>query len=805
MIEPATLYPRRVFLLLYVAPVLLLLATRVLPLAVGTRTLYQRDVFGTHLEMKAAQADSMRGGYLPLIDPYRAGGQPAFGNPDSVPLYPDNLLYLVAPTLWALNAHFWVHLLCAPFAMYWLGRAWGLRREAAWAAGTCYGMSGYVLSHLMLYNQVAGVVLAPALAAACLRFAEGRGRGRVGPAVAILWALLLLGGEPFMALLALSLALAGLAVRHGVHRKVCVWLGLLLACGTLIAAPQIVELVRIVGVSYRGYLGYSAVTRTAASWDPRQIVEWLLPFAFGRPDLLGAGGFWGHHFFTGHPPYYFSLYPGLLAIALAAAALSGGRSARWPLAAVASGLFLALGRFNPAIAWLFESGAGLVRYPVRMWLPVALGGALLAGIGYELCFLVRDPRARRVLYLTLGGLAIAFLAGRLALSRSSGQTESWLTGVIPPTSSPGTAEAAVSRWSGLCLVSIGLLALLGLASFLAARFPKEGGALLLTLHAAAQIVLLAPLMATDAMGPYRTPSALVEAIPPGSSVAHGGSEGLFGAGSPAPRLYPDAEGFWFARRAFLEAYPFAGALLGRHYELNVSSEGLDSFLSTAARDAVRLADDADRLRLLAAWGVGYLVLDRPLDPVARDQVEPVLHLPSFGGFIDLYRIPAAAPPILVTGTVLRAPNLNAAVKLLEDPSFDPGTMIVLPGIPSPAVAPPGDGAHAPGAPVAARRLASGPEGLAVEVEAMAPVVLLVQRAYLPLYRATLDGAPVALRIANLHRIGIDVPAGRHRVDLWVDRRPLHFSLCLSVVGAVALATLWRRLRFSATPIRDPLR
>src|SRR5207247_1015893 len=31
--------------------------------------------------------------------------------------------------------------------------------------------------------------------------------------------------------------------------------------------------------------------------------------------------------------------------------------------------------------------------------------------------------------------------------------------------------------------------------------------------------------------------------------------------------------------------------------------GLDSFLSTAARDAVRLADDAARIRLLAAWGV----------------------------------------------------------------------------------------------------------------------------------------------------------------------------------------------------------
>ena len=768
---------------------LLVLVIRALPLATGARTLYLRDILGTHLEMKAAQSEAMRRGLLPLLDPYRAGGQPALGNPDSVPLYPDNLLYLAAPTLWALNAHFWIHLLLAPFSMYGLARAWGLRREAAWAAGTFYALSGYVLSHLMLYNQVAGAALAPALAAGCLRFKEGDRRRLTGPAVAILWALLLLGGEPFMAILALLLGIGGVTILHGFRGKTLPRLGLYLACGTLMAAPQIVELLRILGSSYRGHLGYSSGARMAASWDPRQMAEWLLPFAFGRPDRLGAGGFWGHHFFTGHPPYYFSLYPGLLALALGAAALRG-RSARWPLAVVLAGLFLALGRFNPAVAWIFESADGLVRYPVRMWLLVAVGGALLAGIGFERCFFEALPGARRTLQLTLGVLAGAFLVGRFALARLSGPLESWLAGVLPPQSPPGSVSLAVTRWADLATVSIGLLALLALVSVLAARFPKEGGALLLTLHAATQIVLLAPLMATDATANYRTPPALLEAIPDDASAAHGGSEGLFGSGSPAPRIYPGAEGFWFARRAFQEAYPFAGVLQGRRYELNVSSEGLDSFLSTAARDAVRLADDAARIRLLAAWGVGYLVLDRPLDPAAAGQVEPVLRRPSFDGSIDLYRIPATAPALVVAGTVLRAPNLNAAVRQIEDPSFDPRTMVVLPSDPRRAAPEEGD-ARAPGV---ARVLISGPEMLAAEIEAPAPGVLVVQRAFQPIYRATVDGTRAAVRVANLHRIGIDVPAGRHRVDLWVDRRPLAVSFFLSVLGLSGLAWLARRPR-----------
>jgi len=128
--------------------VLLVLVIRALPLMTGASTLYLRDVLGTHLEMKAAQAGAMRRGTLPLIDPYRAGGQPALGNPDSVPLYPDNLLYLAAPTLWALNAHFWIHLLLAPLSMYWLARAWGLRLYLDGASllfGTQHGIEGWTV------------------------------------------------------------------------------------------------------------------------------------------------------------------------------------------------------------------------------------------------------------------------------------------------------------------------------------------------------------------------------------------------------------------------------------------------------------------------------------------------------------------------------------------------------------------------------------------------------------------------------------------------------------------------------------
>jgi len=269
--------PRRRAFLLYAVPLILLLLLAAAPLIRGTETLYLRDVLNTHFPMKMAQAEAMRDGYFPILDPYRAGGQPLAGNPNAVPFYPDNLLYLVSSTFWALNAHFWLHLLLAPFAFAWMARAWGLRRESAWAAAVCWTLSGFYLSHLSFYNLIAGVTLAPALIAACLRFSQGR--RQTAPVIAVLWGLLLLGGDPLMALLAGLLAAAALLpYMRDVLRRREPWTGLalLVVCvgvGLLLALPQLEEFRRILPMSFRGHRGYTAEAATVASWDPRQAAE----------------------------------------------------------------------------------------------------------------------------------------------------------------------------------------------------------------------------------------------------------------------------------------------------------------------------------------------------------------------------------------------------------------------------------------------------------------------------------------------------------------------------------------------------
>lgn len=781
---------RRLFALLYAAPLLLLFAGIALPLARGLETLYLRDVLNTHLEMKWAQAEAMRSGYFPIINPYRAGGQPLSGNPNSVPFYPTNLLYLIGSPIWALNAHFWIHLLLAPFAFYWMARSWGLAREPAWAAAACYALCGFYISHLSFYNLIAGATLAPALVAASLDFHRPeRRRWWTAPALAVLWGLLLLGGDPLMAALALALA-GGVVLPFWIRRgERPGWSRFFLfaasfAAGTLLALPQLTEFLRILPISFRGHWGYSEKVATVASWDPRQIAEWFVPSLFGRLDLLTHGGFWGSKFFTDVPPYYPSLYPGLLALALVVAAgLPRGRAGWWAWGGVAAGLFLSLGRFNPLAAWLFGlEGQSSLRYPVKFWMPVAVGGALLCGIGFERLAARLEEGARRRFRWALILLALGLGGLWLFLSFSPAAAQEWMSGFIDRSAAFVANERI--RWAGLCLFSLVVIGSLGIALRLSRQRPYAGGALLLAVHAVAQVFFLQPVFPTDAVTPYSVRPPLLDHVPADALVVNPEFNSIFGPSNLKNGRFPVPDGRWLERRAFAELYPFTGAVWRRRYELNTSPEGLDTFLTRMAQGSVKRATNEERIRLLAAWGVDRIVLNSRLDGLAG--VRLVARQPSFGKEVNVYEVVPTAPEALLARRVVRAPHLNAGYDILKGKSFDPlGDVMVS-----------GEGPPIPRGGGTARILRQGPEELEIEAEAgPGGSVLLVQRAY-HLWKATVDGQPAEVLTANFYRLGVEVPAGRHQVRLWIDRAPFHRSLLGVVAGLVLLPVLvvWGRRR-----------
>ncbi|HEY0512306.1 MAG TPA: hypothetical protein VGH73_10400 [Thermoanaerobaculia bacterium] len=780
-VDPPAEPSRRRAALLYAGPLLAFLLIAMLPLVRGSETLILRDVLNSHFPMKWSQAVAMRHGTFPVIDPYRAGGQPLAGNPNAAPFYPDNLLFFGRSIFWAFNARFWLHLLLAPLAFYRLARAWRLGREASWAAAVCWTVSGFYLSHLNFYNLIAGVTLAPALVAAGLDFLRSsRHRALLAPVIALLWALLILGGDPQTALLAFLLTAAALALAWrerpaGTGSSALGLLGAAFLCGTLIALPQIVEFLRIFPMSLRGYVGYSAQSITMSSWDPRQAAEWLLPFLFGRPDVIDKGSFWGSQFFTGVPPYYLSLYPGLLALALlAASGRPRSRAAAWAWGGMAFGVFLSLGRFNPVAAWLFVHSKSL-RYPIKFWLPVAIGAALLCGVGFERVRM--SSSGRRIFAWTLLALALTFAGFWAFLSFAPRPAEAWLAMFIPRPA-PFIANERL-RWAGLSLVSLAVLAALGIALRISRRSWTLGAALLLAVHAAAQLWLLRPLYPMDAVVPYLVPPPALAWVPADLLVVNPDYNYLFGPSTLRQGKYPELHTRWMERRSFFELYPFSGPVWGLRYELNTSPEGLDAYLARRAQTEVQGAKNPERLKLLAAWGVGRLLINHPLDPVPP-HARLLATIPSFGHDLFIFEVTSRAPEIFLANRVFREKDIPAVYRRLTGPAFDPRSdvAVIRPG-PSPQLT--GGGT--------VRVLHGGPESLEVETGAgPGGAVLVIQRTNL-LFKATIDGRPATLYTANAYRIGVDVPAGRHRVRLFIDRGPLRRSIAVTVIGLLLVPGL----------------
>ena len=85
----------------------------------------------------------------------------------------------------------------------------------------------------------------------------------------------------------------------------------------LVAAPQIAATAQILPDSSRERARpFPFVTATGTSIHLVRLVEQVVPFPYGRPDLVGRFGFDGHRFFDHHSPYLWTLHLGLSVLGL---------------------------------------------------------------------------------------------------------------------------------------------------------------------------------------------------------------------------------------------------------------------------------------------------------------------------------------------------------------------------------------------------------------------------------------------------------------------------------------------------------
>lgn len=756
-----------------------------LPLALGWQALYFRDVFNHFLPFKSVGVPALLQGDLPAINPTVGLGQPYRGDPGNLSFYPGNLLFLVLPFWSALNLHYALHWLLAFFTFRGLARTLGLSPVGAALAALTYAGSGWMVSNLSFHNLLVVAAWWPWV----LR--GGVLGGRRGVALGgLACGLALLGGEPVTAFLGLAPLLALTVSRWGLRRGVL--LGVAIgAVGLLIALPQLVATLRVMGFSQRVAGGVPPAT--AYSLHPARLLELLMAAPFGTPDGLGTEGFWADRILH-RPPFVLSLHFGVVALALAVAG-----TLRRPLWAAGAGLGLllaGLGRLAPEA--LFQWSGGLFRFPEKFLFWFALFVPLLAGRAVDEVSTEggaktpsEDPPGDRREMWSAGSLAVlaAALLGTVLVAGAA--MVRWLAPGRNPGEIAEVATTQVPRWLAALLLAVVLLVLTAWA------IRRRRATAVLLLQGLALLPLL-HLIPTAETGRFRRPAPWAADLAAGTAVVSIPHTATFPRADPGYRLAPGSTRADLRHIRHLDLDFPTGVRAGLTYPLGPDAVGLHSPPMHLVYRRVRTLDDRGLLRWLRVLGTERVVrLDRPAGAAAE-------------GWRRVDRATRAGVPTHLYAVERPAPAVWWPEELVPIASpLDAFQWVAAADDPVSRVAVPAELDHRPGA--AVRLVKNTPDRIEIEVKGGGGV-LVVRRSFHPIYRAVGRESPLepshepgpeqelATLPVDLVLLGVQVPPGRQRVVLEVSAGPEWMAAAVALgVLLVTLFTLYRSGREGAAP------
>lgn len=732
-----------------------------LPMALGQRTVYFRDVGSLHFPLKAFGARELAAGRIPAFNPSWGMGHPFRGNPQALAFYPDNILYLALPFWSAFNLHFALHALLAAAGMAALARKLGASRAGALAGGLAYAGGGFFLTAFASFYHV--VAVAAWWPWALLGAAAGGRRGIALGGVAC--GLALLGGEPLLAAIGLVPLLLVAAERHG-FKKGLATAAAVGALGLAVALPQLVATLRILPHTFRGAHGVPAGQVSVYAFPAVRLLELVLPLPFGRPADLGPARFWAG---AAVPtvPLVLSIHFGVVGLALALAAAGARR--RWA-ALAAGGIVLAWagGVWGRPLAVL---SAGLFRFPEKFLFWTALAAPLLVAWGLDRALAGRERFVKGAAVAAV--LALTFAAGTFG-SRAA---------VLRILERAGAPEALARAHAGMWIRDLAVAgALLALAAWAAHRRSAAG----LAAAVLAALLPLAPLAMTMPTAALRAPAPFTAALSPGAAGAAVASLTQASPFLDPPPAYRTPPGATFAARvavAARELDPFPGVLHRLTYPLAPDVDGFAPPLATLVAYNLPLLPSWDeRRRWLRVAGIAALAdagaAEVPGFPVAASEGHD-------GVPVVLRR--AAAPAPAAWWPARLAVAASPARAFLDVSRGDPGNEVVVSrGI-----------AHDPLGRVVV--VENAPDRVVLATEGRGGVAVL-RRAFQPLLAARAgDGRRLPTFPADLLLTGIAVPPGRQRIVLAVSGAPeaAAFAVSWAALAAAAFLAVRRPRRAAA--------
>lgn len=743
------------------------------PVLVGATALYERDLFLLYFPLVQSVLRAVSDGALPLRDPTSSFGQSIPGDPESQLLYPPAWLHLfMSPPL----AYAWFVSIHSVFGA--LGVALLCRRlsPASWigplAGGVAWLLSGPLQSLATLWHHMSGAAWIPWVLLGVEKVLESKDRRAWVSLGATLGAQMLAGSADMCAM---TLLLAGFRILvAGGWRQWKSWFGSGAIATALSAGVWLPALESLV-TSGRAALPES--TRTYWSLHPLSVLEFFLPLPF---SVLPINASWRAALFESREPFIGSMFLGALVLPLFFSALADenlpGRTRFSYGGGAVAGVLVALGKNSMAYTFLVAviPPLGILRYPSKAMIPVAVLLCVLAGTGVG--SLARSRRSQGAAVagilvlatgalLLLGPLRAPFEATILDVGDVAGmeQVHRNLAPDLLATLVILFLLAALVRWPSNTFV-VGLVLLASArqsAHILSALNPTVPSSVLA--YKPDHIELMRPRSGGRVM---IYDYSLVQ----GAASKHLGTATLNWSGLDA--FGPDV-GRILATHAYMT--PLIGGLWGFEYAWDADLRLLfHRRLADLTRGIRAVEGTPGYLKLLQLSGVERIsaLHERGMESFNLLARRKIFHQEP----LRIFAVPDPLPRAHLTTGRKRAKGSD--LEALLDLGFDPRDTVLVDEGPERPPAP----AFIGSAEVVERRA----DRLTVITTSDKPAFLTILEGALPGWRVSIDGKKGRVERANAIFVGTEVPAGTHRIVFRFLPMSVVLGVTLSALTSLAL-------------------
>jgi hypothetical protein len=331
-------------------------------------------------------------GALPLWNPYLFSGAPFIADIQAAMFYPLGFLYYVIPTETAYLYTTVLHCMVGAIFMYLFMRSLRASKWGAFLSGFIFIFNGYFMAHLYAghLSFVQTYVWIPLVFLFLVRLTQSASF-KYAVSAGLILGIQILGGFPqlvFYTMLAAILFLiysccTGIKTQGAQYLfKMVAAAPLFLLIGLSLAAVQLLPTYEFSTLSTRaGGIPYDFAVMD--SLPPANLLTFLVPLLFGTPV---DGSFWISN--STWEFWEYCGYAGVVALAICVVAMKkliSDRLGLFFMILIATALFLALGKYNPAYPAIYHlPGFKNFRIPAQIIFLYIFSIAVLAGKGLDL-------------------------------------------------------------------------------------------------------------------------------------------------------------------------------------------------------------------------------------------------------------------------------------------------------------------------------------------------------------------------------------------------------------------------------------